>query len=87
MNVSPSIFTVNCWSLPTTPAEQLSPKSTCSVWQSVLEPAAYCKKCLPLSSNNEVPSRNDLDISCPFGELLTGDQLPGSIQLTLLGRR
>src|SRR5215469_18275584 len=27
-----------------------------------------------VSSKNEVPSRNDLDISCTFGELLTGDQ-------------
>jgi hypothetical protein len=31
-----------------------------------------------------VPSRNDLDISCAFGELLTGDQLPGTIQWTRL---
>jgi hypothetical protein len=47
-----------------------------------------CIKQLPflriVSSKNEVPSLNDLDISCTLWELPTGDQLPGTIQLTLL---
>jgi len=50
--------------------------------------SAACTKQLPfpsiVSSKNEVPSRNDLDISRTFGELLTINQLPGTIQLTLL---
>jgi hypothetical protein len=50
--------------------------------------SAACTKQLSfpsiVSSKNEVPSRNDLDISRTFGELLTVNQLPGTIQLTLL---
>src|SRR5215469_12207563 len=83
LNVSPSISTVNC-------RRRFYLRSRLfgvgTPVQNVCSTA--CIKQLPflriVSSKNEVPSRNDLDISFTFWEFLTGDQLPGTIQLTLL---